>query len=80
MRTTIRMHEDLLRQAKRGAAEAGATLTSFIEEAVREKLARRKRPAGKKPAPLKTFGGKGLCPGVNLDDTAELLDLMERRE
>lgn len=28
------------------------------------------------PAPLPTFGGQGLKPGVDLDDTASLLDLM----
>jgi len=28
------------------------------------------------PAPLPTFRGQGLHPGVDLDDTASLLDLM----
>jgi hypothetical protein len=28
--------------------------------------------------PLPTFGGQGLQPGVDLDDTATLLDLMDR--
>jgi hypothetical protein len=29
-------------------------------------------------APLPTFAGRGLQPGVDLDDTASLLDLMDR--
>ena len=32
MRTTIRLREDLLRRAKKRAAEEGRTLTSLIEE------------------------------------------------
>jgi hypothetical protein len=32
------------------------------------------------PAPLPTFRGRGLQPGVDLDDTASLLDLMDRRD
>jgi hypothetical protein len=32
------------------------------------------------PAALPTFGGHGLQPGVDLDDSASLLDLMQRAE
>jgi hypothetical protein len=38
----------------------------------------RRRPADDAaPADLPTFGGGGLQPGVDLDDTASLLDLMQ---
>ena len=42
-----------------------------------ESLTRRRtgEPAGTKPLP--TFSGLGLQPGVDLDDSASLLDLME---
>jgi hypothetical protein len=32
------------------------------------------------PVELTTFGGGGLLPGVDLDDSAGLLDLMERSD
>jgi hypothetical protein len=34
--------------------------------------------AGRKPFELRTFDGGGLRPGVDLDDSAALLELMER--
>jgi hypothetical protein len=36
------------------------------------------RPASPPPPPLPTYRGEGLQPGVDLDDTASLLDLMDR--
>jgi hypothetical protein len=76
MRTTIRLDDDLLRQAKRVAAERGTTLTALIESALRRALA--PAPAQtRSPLSLPTFRGDGLQPGVDLDDTASLLDLMD---
>jgi Arc/MetJ family transcription regulator len=76
MRTTIRLDDDLLASAKRAALERGTTLTAVIEDALRRALA--SGAAG--PAEhveLPTFRGDGLQPGVDLDDTASLLDLMD---
>lgn len=77
MRTTIRMDDALLRQAKEYAARTGTTLTRVIEDAVRELLARRTTRRVRDPVHLPTFDGQGLQPGVDLDDTAELIDLMD---
>jgi hypothetical protein len=77
MRTTIRLDEKLLREAKLQAARRGTTLTALIEDALRESLARQHKTQQRKPVRLVTFGGKGLHPGVDLDDSAALLDLME---
>ncbi|MCA1733351.1 MAG: type II toxin-antitoxin system VapB family antitoxin [Acidobacteria bacterium] len=77
MRTTIRLDERLLRQAKTIAAETGRTLTSVIEEALRENLARHGKAPRRAPAPLPRHRGR-LQPGVDLDDSAALLDLMEK--
>jgi len=77
MRTTVRLDERLLAQAKKYAAESGRTLTSVLEEALREKLARRRVRAGTQPVRLRTANGEGVRPGVDLDDSASLLDLME---
>ncbi|MDH4348149.1 MAG: ribbon-helix-helix protein, CopG family [Gemmatimonadota bacterium] len=42
-----------------------------------ESLTRRRAGKSGVPGPLPTFAGQGLQPGVDLDDTASLLDLME---
>jgi predicted transcriptional regulator len=79
MRTTIRMDDDLLAAAKAEAATSSQSLTAFIEEAVRRHLAAR-RTAQESPTPeLPIFAGDGLLPGVDVDDSAALLDVMEGR-
>ncbi len=82
MRTTIRLDDRLLADAKRHAAETGRTLTGLIEEALREVLARRHQRPVQRPVKervkLTTVGGTGAQPGVDLDDGAALLDLMDR--
>ncbi len=80
MRTTIRMDDDLLRQAKEHAARTGTTLTRVIEDAVRQMLARRRVNQVREPVRLPTFCGEGLQPGVDLDDTAALVELMDERD
>jgi antitoxin component of RelBE/YafQ-DinJ toxin-antitoxin module len=77
MRTTIRLDESLLKEAKLQAARKGITLTAVIENALRESLLRQIKPTQRIPVRLVTFNGNGLLPGVDLDDTASLLDLME---
>jgi hypothetical protein len=77
MRTTVRLNERLLAEAKKYAAESGRTLTAVLEDALRETLARRRARARTRPVRLKTVKGDGVRRGVDLDDTASLLDLME---
>lgn len=78
MRTTIRLPDDLLREVKKRAAERGVPFTRLVEEALRESLARaREAEAHMGPVSLTTAGGSGTRPGVDLDDTASLMDLME---
>lgn len=76
MRTTIRLDDALLAEAKLHAARSGRSLTSVVEEALREALARRNAPAPRRPLRLPTVRGSGLLPGVDLDDSAALLDRM----
>jgi hypothetical protein len=76
VRTTIRLDETLLSEAKALAARSGKTLTAVIEEALRESLARRRQRRSGRPQ-LPSFQGQGLQPGVDLDDTDALLDLMD---
>ena len=74
------MNDALLRDAKRVAAEDGLTLTAVLENALREMLERRRMLRRDKRMPLPTFTGRGLQPGVDLDDTAALLDHMQHRD
>ena len=80
MRTTVRLAEALLTQAKREAARRRTTLTALIEQGLRLALAR--RPAGAKRArvrlPVCKAGG-GVVPGVDLNDSSGVLDRMEGR-
>jgi len=78
MRTTIRLDPQLLAEAKQLAARTGRTLTAVIEDALRQALAATRRPRKTRGPALPTFRGDGLQPGVDLDDTAALLDVMER--
>lgn len=77
MRTTIRLNDHLLQQAKQVAADTGRTLTSVIEDALREAFARREPSQSRARVKLPTFDGGGLMPGVDLDNSAGLLDIME---
>lgn len=76
MRTTIKIDDRLLSEAKARAARSGTTLNAVVEDALRVAFAMR-GPAQHAPVELPTFAGSGLRPGVDLDDTASLLDLME---
>jgi hypothetical protein len=76
MRTTIRLDEHLLKETKAAAAESGKTFTDFVSDALRERLARRRTPPRRERVVLPTWPG-ALRPGVNLDDSAGLLDIME---
>ena len=78
MRTTIRLDERLLAEAKEMAARSGLTLTALIEQALRESFSRRQERREHRPVKLPASGKGGLLPGVDLDDSASLLDLMER--
>lgn len=77
MRTTIRLDDALLSQAKELAARTGRTLTEVIEDAVRQSLVTAREVEDGGPVDLPTFRGGGPQPGVDLDDTASLLALME---
>jgi hypothetical protein len=81
MRTTVRLQEGLISQAKHEAERRGETLTSLIEQGLRLVLVqphvRRKRVRVSLPV-SKARGG--VLPGVDLNDSAALLDAMEERD
>lgn len=77
MRTTIRLDDYLLAEAKMYAARKGVTLTAVIEDALRQTLAQQDQVESGKPVRLSTVTGNGLQPGVDLDDSAALLAIMD---
>jgi hypothetical protein len=77
MRTTVSLDDDLLAEAKQVAARTGRSVSAVVEDALRESL-RRRRHTTRRAVELPVFGEGGTQPGVDLDDTAALLDLMER--
>ena len=79
MRTTILLDDNLLAALRKIAAASGRTLTAVIHDAIRESLARRE-DAPPQPVELPIFRGTGLLPGVDLHDSAALLDRMERHD
>ena len=78
MRTTVRLDDALLQEAKVRAAEQGITLTQLIDESLRERLAARPRRKSTKPFRLTTYGKGGTRPGIDLDDNRATRDLMDR--
>jgi plasmid stability protein len=76
MRTTINIDDDLLAEAKQVAARTGRSLTAVVEDALRESLHRRHQPV-RRTVELTVFGEGGVQPGVDLDDSSALLELME---
>src|SRR5215831_16940862 len=79
MKTTLILDDEVHRQAKQVSARLGIPLTRFIEEAIRLRIstesAQRSEPVRKLPV-CKKKGG--LRPGIDLDNSAELLDLLDQ--
>jgi hypothetical protein len=75
MRTTVRLDDALLDQAKREAARRHATLTALIEQGLRLVLVQSRSVRRRKRVtlPVSKVGG-GTLPGIDLNDTSRLLD------
>jgi hypothetical protein len=76
MRTTVRLNDDLLAAAKQRAAADHTTLTALIEDSLRLTLALRPMKASKR-LEVKPLGDAVTLPGVDLDDSVSLRDLMD---
>jgi hypothetical protein len=81
MRTTLQINDNLYRGAKQLAVKTHRTLTQVVEDALRLALAAKKDGGDTaKGLVLTPFGGKGLKPGVDLDDMGDLLDTMDKHD
>jgi metal-responsive CopG/Arc/MetJ family transcriptional regulator len=78
MRTTINVDDQLLMQAKAQAAASGVTLAQLIEDALRESLIRRENLENRERVRMITMKGTGTRPGIDLDNSQSLLEIMER--
>lgn len=69
-----------MKQVRIAASESGRTLAKVIEDSLRETFGRRSTRSSRKRVRLPTFTPEvpGLMPGVDLDDSAALLEIMER--
>jgi Arc/MetJ family transcription regulator len=75
MRTTLEISDELLRRAKRRAADEATTLRRVVEDALRSYLGGR---SAKRRYEFRWRTEKGrMLPGVRLDDRDALFDLME---
>ena len=75
-RTTVRLPEALVRQAKRKAAAEGRSLTALIEDGLRRVV--NEDPQAKsavRTLPRVSVATGGLMPGVDLSDSAALQDM-----
>lgn len=72
----MRLNDDLLAAAKQRAAAEHTTLTALIEDSLKRTLA--VRPAKRSERfKIRRVGDAKLQPGVDLDDSAGLRDLMD---
>ena len=81
MRTTVRLPDPLLAQAKKEAQRRGKTVTALIEQGLRLVLAQPEKSEPKKRfvLPVSSATG-GLRPGVDLNNSVALWDLMDEDE
>ena len=80
VRTTLRVDDELLRRAKSYAARKGRSLTSVFEEALRRLLSEAERLDKRERVELPVSVARGgVLPGVDLDDSAALQEVMEGR-
>jgi hypothetical protein len=78
LRTTIRLEESLIEQAKAEAARRNTTLTSLIEEGLHRVIKDAYKPVKRKKivVPVSKRTG-GTWPGIDINNSAELLDIMD---
>ncbi len=73
MRTTVRLPDGLLEEAKREARLRGTTLTDLIESGLRRELANGRQPGPRPRVMLPKFGRTGPpAPGLDLNSNASI--------
>lgn len=76
MRTTVSINDSLLDKAKRRARERGLTLGQYLEDAIRNDLARPKQDRPVPPFPI--MGGQGgMNPRIDPTSNASMQDFLD---
>ncbi|HEV2691476.1 MAG TPA: CopG family transcriptional regulator [Verrucomicrobiae bacterium] len=78
MQTTIQLDDALLALATKLAQAKGYDLSHYIEETLRDKIAPKSVAVRQPFFRLTTVGGQGVRSGVDLNNSAALLALMEQ--
>jgi hypothetical protein len=77
MRTTISIEDSLLEQAKAMALKEKCSLGTVVEEALRVRLLSQHKGTDRPSfRPWVTYNGQGVQPGVVLNDSAALEEVM----
>ncbi len=76
MRTTITINDDLLKSAKRRAADEGRTLKSLVEEGLALVLTERKQSSRQRVTLPVSGASGGSLPGVDLNRSCDLEEVM----
>lgn len=77
MKTTLNLNDRVLHLAKRRAARDGVTLTRFVEDALRERLAESREAKRDYRLKLETVTGHAP-PNVDIADRDALYDVIDR--
>ena len=81
MRTTVRLDEALLERAREEAVKRKTTLTALIEQGLELVLRRPMKATLRQPIVLpECHAGGGTLPGIDLNDSASLLDRIDDRD
>jgi hypothetical protein len=80
MRTTIRLADEFYEAVREHASQEGKTVTAYIEEALRAKLAAAAAPPEREPYTVVPYGSGGPHPGIDLTNNAQLEDIMDGLE
>jgi hypothetical protein len=77
MRTTISIRDDLLKRAKKRAAEEGRTLTSLVEDGLILILTEPKAKSRKRVSLPVSRASGGVLAGVDLNRSGDLEEVMD---
>ncbi len=76
MRTTLEISDDVYREVKSMAALAGTTVTSLVEQALRD-LISGARPSPIPPSLPRSYGNGGEQSGIDLSDNKAIRAVLE---
>ena len=77
MRTTVNIEERALELCRQKATESGQTLGQIISVAILDTYSGRSKVPVQRKYTVPTSGQGGLQPGVDLDNSADLQDIMD---